>query len=87
MRTEPDGVLEALERLLERQRTTERELSRLRSSSLESDAAALGAEAVDGVVVARRDGQTRPTSCARWPRRRGDVTGYGRRWWAGRPTG
>jgi alanyl-tRNA synthetase len=58
LRTEPDGVLVALERLLERQRTTERELARLRSSSLESDAAALGAEAVDGVVVARRDGHT-----------------------------
>jgi alanyl-tRNA synthetase len=57
LRTEPDGLLETLERLLERQRSTDRELSRLRQAALESEAAQLVAEA-DGVVVARRDGRT-----------------------------
>jgi alanyl-tRNA synthetase len=56
LRTEPDGVLDALQRLLDRQRAADKELARLRSESLEAAAGALGAEAADGVVVARRDG-------------------------------
>jgi alanyl-tRNA synthetase len=57
LRTEPDGLLEALERLLERQRAADRELTRLRQSALEAEAAEL-AGAADGVVVARRDGRS-----------------------------
>ena len=57
LRTEPEGLVEAVERLLERQRAADRELSRLRQAALESEAAQLAA-AADGVVVARRDGRT-----------------------------
>jgi alanyl-tRNA synthetase len=58
LRVDPDGVVEALERLQDRQRSLERELGQLRARSLESDAAQLAAERRDGVVVARRDGLT-----------------------------
>ncbi|HXW34491.1 MAG TPA: DHHA1 domain-containing protein, partial [Acidimicrobiales bacterium] len=58
LRVDPDGVVDALERLLERQRAGERELQRLKSQSLEADAAELVNRRVDGVVVARRDGLT-----------------------------
>lgn len=57
LRTEPEGVVEALDRLLERQRATERELTKLRSSLTATDAAELAASARDGIVAARRDGQ------------------------------
>ncbi len=56
LRTEPDGVLEALERLLDRQREAERSLQGLRRAALDQEAAALAAGAEGGVVVARRDG-------------------------------
>ncbi len=56
LRTEPDGVVAALERLLARQREGDKELSKLRQQSSESVALELAAGAVDGVVVARRDG-------------------------------
>jgi alanyl-tRNA synthetase len=56
LRTAPDGVADALARLVERQRATERELQRLRASSLDHEAAVLAVGAADGVVVARRDG-------------------------------
>jgi alanyl-tRNA synthetase len=56
LRTEPDELLPALERLLTRQRDAERELARLHQQSSESDATTLAASALDGVVVARRDG-------------------------------
>ena len=56
LRTEPEHVLEAIDRLLERQRAAERSLEQARSRELQSGAAALAAEALDGVVVARRDG-------------------------------
>ena len=55
LRTEPDGVIEALERLLERQREAERTLQGLRRNALEQEAAGLAAAGGD-VVVARRDG-------------------------------
>ena len=58
MRTEPDSVVEALERLLERQRSAEKELARLRDSAVAAEAAALVAEARDGTLVARRDGRS-----------------------------
>ena len=56
LRVEPDAVVPALEKLLDRQRQAEREISRLRSQSLRAEARTLGASAEDGVVVARRDG-------------------------------
>jgi alanyl-tRNA synthetase len=55
LRVEPAGVIEALERLLERQRQTDKELQRLRGASLDAEAAQLAAQATDGVVVARVD--------------------------------
>ncbi len=55
LRTEPEGVPEALERLIERQRGQERELQQLRTRLSEQEAAALAGAAEDGVVVARRD--------------------------------
>jgi alanyl-tRNA synthetase len=56
LRTEPEHVLEAIDRLLERQRVAERALEQARSRELQSEASTLAAESVDGVVVARRDG-------------------------------
>jgi alanyl-tRNA synthetase len=56
LRTEPENVPETIERLLERQRAAERSLEQARSRELQGEAAALSASAVDGVVVARRDG-------------------------------
>ena len=55
LRVEPGAVVDALERLLERQRQTEKELQRLRGASLDARAAELAAAAQDGVVVARVD--------------------------------
>ena len=56
LRTEPEGVVEALERLIDRQREAEQYLKGLQRSALAGDAAALAAAAEGGVVVARRDG-------------------------------
>ncbi len=56
LRTKPDDVVDAIERLLERQRALEDELRGVRAGSLRGEAAELAAAAVDGVVVARRDG-------------------------------
>ena len=57
LRTEPEELVAAIGRMLERQREAERELSRLRQQSSEAEARTLAAEAVadSGVVVARRD--------------------------------
>ncbi len=56
LRTEPEHVPEAIDRLLERQRAAERSLEQSRSRELQSEASSLAGQAVDGVVVARRDG-------------------------------
>ncbi len=56
LRTEPEHVPEAIDRLLERQRAAEKSLEQAHSRELQAEAAALVAEASDGVVVARRDG-------------------------------
>jgi alanyl-tRNA synthetase len=56
LRTEPETVPEAIDRLLERQREAEKALERARSRELQSEASALAATALDGVIVARRDG-------------------------------
>ncbi len=58
LRVDPEGLLPALDKLTERQRQADKELSLLRSKSLEGDALELAEGAVDGVVVARRDGLT-----------------------------
>ena len=58
LKVEPDGLLDALERLVERERATERELARLRASALEKEAADLARLAEAGVVVVRRDGRS-----------------------------
>ncbi len=56
LRTEPEHVPEAIDRLLERQRAAEKSLEQARSRELQTEAAQLAATATDGVVVARRDG-------------------------------
>ncbi|MGP0032383.1 MAG: alanine--tRNA ligase [Acidimicrobiales bacterium] len=56
LRTDPEGVLPALERTLARQREADKELSKLRQQSSESAASELAQAAVGGTVVARRDG-------------------------------
>jgi alanyl-tRNA synthetase len=56
LRTEPDGVVPALERVLARQREVDKELSRLQQGRSEALAVELAAGAVGGVVVARHDG-------------------------------
>jgi alanyl-tRNA synthetase len=58
LKVEPDGVVDALQRLLDRQRSADKELARLRSSAIEAEGVELAAGAVDGVVVARRDGRS-----------------------------
>ena len=55
LRVEPGGVVEALERLLERQKQADKELQRLRGASLDTTAADLAARVHDGVVVERVD--------------------------------
>jgi alanyl-tRNA synthetase len=56
LRTDPDDLIPALERLMARQRETEKELSALKQRSSAAEAGDLAAGAIDGVVVARRDG-------------------------------
>ena len=56
LKVEPEGLVDALQRLLDRQRAADKELSRLRGAAAESDAAELAAKSDDGRVVARRDG-------------------------------
>jgi alanyl-tRNA synthetase len=56
LRTEPDGLIDALERVIERQREGERALAELRRHGIEAQARALAAAAEGGVVVARHDG-------------------------------
>jgi alanyl-tRNA synthetase len=55
LRVAPTDVIDALERLLERQRQSDKELKRLRGASLGARAAELAAGAVNGIVVARVD--------------------------------
>jgi alanyl-tRNA synthetase len=56
----PDELLDGLERTLEQVRFQRKELEGFRRSAATAGAASLAAEAVDGVVVARRDGVTPP---------------------------
>ena len=58
LRTEPEHVGEAIERLLDRQKAAEKGLEQAQARELRAGAGALAADAVDGVVVARRDGIT-----------------------------
>ena len=57
LRTEPDELLAAIGRVMERQRDAEKELGRLRQQSSETEAKTLAGQAAagGGVVVARRD--------------------------------
>jgi alanyl-tRNA synthetase len=58
LKVEPTGVVEALQRLMDRQRAADKELERLRQMSIDAEAAELADSAVDGVVVARSDGRS-----------------------------
>jgi alanyl-tRNA synthetase len=57
LRTEPEELLTAIGRVMERQRETEKQLAALRQQSSQAEAKTLaeGADAADGLVVARRD--------------------------------
>src|SRR6185437_7349351 len=57
LRTEPDELVSAIGRVMERQREAEKELARLRQQSSDAEAKDLAARAASdgGVVVARRD--------------------------------
>jgi len=57
LRTEPDELVAAIGRVMERSREAEKELGRLRQQSAEAEAKTLAARAAadSGVVVARRD--------------------------------
>jgi alanyl-tRNA synthetase len=74
LRVGPDGVVDALQRLLDRQRQADKDLQRLRGERLEQDAAALAEEA-GRVVVVRRDGLSpeQLRDLAQAVRRRGPV--------------
>ena len=56
LKVEPGAVVEALEKLLDRQRQAEKELARLRGERLEEQAAQMLSQAEDGVVLRREDG-------------------------------
>ncbi len=56
LKVEPSGVLEALQKVLDRQRQADKELARLRGARLEEAAARLAQQAEGGVVVHRYDG-------------------------------
>jgi len=56
LKVEPNGVLEALQKVLDRQRQADKELARLRGARLQEDAARLAQQAEGGVVVHRADG-------------------------------
>jgi len=57
LRTEPEQVPDALQRVLDRQRASERELAALRDAARDAEAATLAGRAEGGVVVARIDGR------------------------------
>jgi len=56
LRTEPEAVPEAIERLLDRQRAADKALEQARSREMQVEAGRLASDAVGGIVVARRDG-------------------------------
>ena len=56
LKVEPGGVLDALQKVLDRQRQAEKELQRLHGARLQEDAGRLAQLAEDGVVVHRQDG-------------------------------
>jgi len=56
LRTTPDEVVEGIERLLAREKELRNELRQLRTTAARGEAQSLAAAAVDGVVIARRDG-------------------------------
>src|ERR1700688_970558 len=56
LRVEPNGVLDALQKLLERQRQADKELQRARGARIEEDAARLAQLIEGGTLVHREDG-------------------------------
>jgi alanyl-tRNA synthetase len=56
LRSNPEDVPETIERLLQRQRDLENEMKALQTASARGDAGGLISEAVEGKVVARKDG-------------------------------
>jgi alanyl-tRNA synthetase len=58
LKVEPGGVLDALQKVLDRQRQAEKELQRMQGARLQQDAERLAQSADGGVVVHRQDGAT-----------------------------
>jgi len=56
LKVEPSGVIDALQKVLDRQRQADKELQRMRGARLEEDAVRLAQLARHGVVVHRQDG-------------------------------
>ena len=56
LRTDPEHVGEAIERLVERQKAAEKSLEQAQARELAAEAGSLIGGAIDGAVVARRDG-------------------------------
>jgi len=56
LRVEPAGVVEALQKVLDRQRQADKELQRVRGARIQEDAGRLADAAHDGVAVHRQDG-------------------------------
>ncbi len=75
LRTDPEHVGEAIERLTERQRAAEKALEHAQARELRAEAGALAGDAVNGTVVARRDGLTpdQLRDLAQAVRNRGDL--------------
>ncbi len=58
LKVEPAGVVDALQKVLDRQRQAEKELQRMQGARLQQDAERLAQSAPRGVVVHRQDGAT-----------------------------
>jgi len=56
LKVEPNAVVDALQKVLDRQRRADKELQRLRGARIEEEAARLAQAASGGVVVHRQDG-------------------------------
>ena len=56
LKVEPNGVVDALQKVLDRQREANKELQRMRGARVQEDAARLAQQSVVGVVVHREDG-------------------------------
>ena len=86
LRVEPGGVLEALQKVLDRQREADKEIQRMQGARLQEDAARLAQLAEGGVVVHRQDGFP-PDQLRELAQAVARRTGLAWWWWPAPPTG